>query len=151
MLTHMANANSRDANLRTPSRSPLAMKSQSAGLFESVLRAKTATLSQNGLAGFGAALRRLTTYAASWAEVEPSAAVRRTALRLLRVHPLRAADALQLAAAIAAAHGDPSTLAFMPGDARLSADADIEGFPHTAGSPHRSGAYRVPRQPFRGK
>ena len=42
-------------------------------------------------AGFGAALRRLTTYAASWAEVEPSAAVRRTALRLLRVHPIRAA------------------------------------------------------------
>jgi predicted nucleic acid-binding protein len=62
-------------------------------------------------AGFGASLRRLTTYAAAWAEVEHSAAVRRTALRLLRVHPLHAADALQLAAALAA--------------------ADIEGFPVT--------------------
>jgi predicted nucleic acid-binding protein len=82
-------------------------------------------------AGFGAALRRLTTYAAAWAEVEPSAAVRRTALRLLRVHPLHAADALQLAAALAAAHGDPSTLAFISGDPRLSAAADIEGFPVT--------------------
>ena len=46
-----------------------------------------------------------------------------------RVDPLRAADALQLAAAIAAAHGDPSTLAFISGDDRLSAAADIEGFP----------------------
>ena len=82
-------------------------------------------------AGFGAALRRLTTYAASWAEVEHSAAVRRTALRLLRVHPIRAADALQLAAALAAAHGDPSTLAFISRDARQSAAADIEGFPVT--------------------
>jgi predicted nucleic acid-binding protein len=79
-------------------------------------------------AGFGAALRRLTTYAASWAEVEPSAAVRRTALRLLRVHPLRAADALQLSAALAASYGDPSTLAFISGDARLSTAAEIEGF-----------------------
>ena len=58
-------------------------------------------------------------------------AVRRTALRLLRVHPIRTADALQLAAALAAAHGDPSTLAFLSGDARLSAAADIEGFPVT--------------------
>jgi uncharacterized protein len=79
--------------------------------------------------GHRVALRRLATYAASWAEVEPSAAVRRTALRLLRVHPLRAADALQLAAALAAAHGDPTTLAFISGDARLSSAADIEGFP----------------------
>jgi len=79
--------------------------------------------------GYRAALRRLATYASSWAEVEPSAAVRRTALRLLRVHPLRAADALQLAAALVAAHGDPTTLAFISGDARLSAAADIEGFP----------------------
>jgi len=32
--------------------------------------------------------------------VEPSAAVRDSACRLLRAHPLRAADALQLAAAL---------------------------------------------------
>jgi len=82
-------------------------------------------------AGFRAALHRLAIYASSWAEVEPSAAVRRTALRLLRVHPIRAADALQLAAALAAAHGDPSMLTFISGDARLSAAADIEGFPVT--------------------
>lgn len=79
--------------------------------------------------GYRSALRRLATYEASWVEVEPSAAVRRTALRLLRVHPLRAADALQLAAALAAAHGDPTTLEFISGDGRLSAAADIEGFP----------------------
>ena len=38
---------------------------------------------------------------------------------------------MQLAAALAAAHGDPSTLAFISGDARLSAAAGIEGFPVT--------------------
>jgi len=37
---------------------------------------------------------------ASWAQVELSLAVRRTARRLLHTHPLRGADALQLASAI---------------------------------------------------
>ena len=35
----------------------------------------------------------------SWHEIVPSTALRRTAERLLRVHPVRAADSLQLAAA----------------------------------------------------
>jgi len=47
------------------------------------------------------------------------------------VYPIRAADALELSAALAAAHGDPSSLAFVSGDARLSAAADVEGFPIT--------------------
>lgn len=42
----------------------------------------------------------LATYAASWIEVVPSAPLRRLACRLLADHPLRAADAQQLAAAI---------------------------------------------------
>ncbi len=36
-------------------------------------------------------------------EIDPSDEIRETAARFLRVHPLRAADALQLAAAFAAA------------------------------------------------
>jgi hypothetical protein len=43
------------------------------------------------------ALDRLRSVAASWQEVLPADTVRSTAQRLLRVHPLRAADSLQLA------------------------------------------------------
>ena len=47
------------------------------------------------------AFDRLKQLAAGWHEVDPSDIVRETATRLLRVHPLRAADALQLAAGFA--------------------------------------------------
>lgn len=65
----------------------------------------------------------------SWNEIEPSGELRRTALRLLRVHSLRAADALQLAAALVAADGDPAQLPFVCRDKRLAEAADKEGFP----------------------
>jgi uncharacterized protein len=42
------------------------------------------------------ALRRLRQLSAGWHEVDPSDEIRDTAARFLRVHPLRAADALQL-------------------------------------------------------
>jgi hypothetical protein len=64
----------------------------------------------------------------SWHEIVPSDAVRRTAERLLRVHPLRAADSLQLAAALIAADHDPSTLEMVCLDARLTSAARREGF-----------------------
>jgi predicted nucleic acid-binding protein len=51
------------------------------------------------------------------------------ATRLLRVHPLRAADALQLAAAIIAAEDDPRSLPFVTLDDRLALAAEREGFP----------------------
>jgi predicted nucleic acid-binding protein len=57
------------------------------------------------------------------------ALVRQTAIRLLRVHPLRTADALQLAAAIAAAEDHPATLPFVTLDERLAQAAEREGFP----------------------
>jgi uncharacterized protein len=66
--------------------------------------------------------------AAAWEEVLPTDEVRRTAERLLRTHPLRAADSLQLAAAIAAADGEPATLEFVCLDERLSSAARREGF-----------------------
>jgi predicted nucleic acid-binding protein len=64
----------------------------------------------------------------SWIEVEPTEEVRETARRLLRAHPLRAADALQLAAAFIAAEGRPPTLAFVTLDDRLRTAAAREGF-----------------------
>jgi len=55
--------------------------------------------------------------------------LRDAARRLLRVHDLRAADALQLAAALAAAEGRPMTLTLLCLDDRLGAAAEREGFP----------------------
>ena len=64
----------------------------------------------------------------SWHEIVPSDAMRRTAERLLRTHPLRAADSLQLAAALIAADHDPSNLEIVCLDARLTSAARREGF-----------------------
>jgi uncharacterized protein len=64
----------------------------------------------------------------SWYEIVPTAAVRRTAERLLRAHALRAADSLQLAAALIAANHEPATIDVVCLDARLSAAARREGF-----------------------
>jgi len=75
------------------------------------------------------AIDNLPVLAASWQEIQPAARVRQTAERLLRVHPLRAADALQLAAAIIAADSDPRSLAFVTLDDRLARAAEREGFP----------------------
>lgn len=65
---------------------------------------------------------------ASWTEVLPSEPLRRSAMRLLRVHALRAADGLQLAAALVAADGVPAALEFICHDARLAVAAAREGF-----------------------
>ena len=43
-----------------------------------------------------------------WHQVDPSDAIREAAVRFLRVHPLRAADALQLAAAFVVAERRPA-------------------------------------------
>ena len=75
-----------------------------------------------------AALKAAKRLAAAWHEVVPSNAVRRTAERLLRVHSLRAADSLQLSAALIAANHDPSTLEMLCLDSRLAAAARREGF-----------------------
>ena len=76
-----------------------------------------------------AATARLETLRAAWEEIRPGTRLRQNATRLLRVHPLRAADALQLAAAITAADGDPRTLPFVTLDDRLARAAEREGFP----------------------
>ena len=79
--------------------------------------------------GVSAALQRLRFLAAGWNEVTPSEPVRTIAARLLRVHPLRVADSLQLAAAIQVADGRAAELPFVSLDERLNEAADREGFP----------------------
>ena len=74
-------------------------------------------------------LARLARLAQGWAEVVPSEAVREQAARLLRLHPLRAADALQLAAAVVASEHQPASLPFVTLDQQLAAAAQREGFP----------------------
>jgi predicted nucleic acid-binding protein len=73
------------------------------------------------------ALERLKEAAQTWSEVPPTPTVREQAIRLLRLHRLRAGDALQLAAAIVAADFEPSTLEFVTLDARQAAAAEREG------------------------
>jgi uncharacterized protein len=80
------------------------------------------------------AFARLDGLRASWHEVEPSEDVREAAKRFLRVHDLRSADALQLAAAFFAAESRPSTLVFVSLDDWLLSAARREGF-LTAASP----------------
>ncbi len=74
------------------------------------------------------ALERLDNLAEAWNEVQPIVAVRGAARRLLRVHTLRAADALQLAAAVIVSEGVPSSLEIVTLDERLAAAARREGF-----------------------
>ena len=73
----------------------------------------------------GMALKRLDSLAQSWHEIQAHANVRTASGRLLRVHPLRAADALQLAAAleVIGTTGD----AFVCLDKRLGDAAAREG------------------------
>jgi predicted nucleic acid-binding protein len=75
-----------------------------------------------------AALDVVRALAQGWHEIVPSEAVRRTAERLLRTHPLRAADSLQLAAALIASDHNPRSLELVCMDERLKSAARREGF-----------------------
>jgi predicted nucleic acid-binding protein len=81
------------------------------------------------LADAAVAIDRVRTLRRGWQEVLPSEVVRDTAQRILRVHPLRTADSLQLAAALVAAEREPASLPFVSLDERLSEAATREGFP----------------------
>jgi predicted nucleic acid-binding protein len=77
----------------------------------------------------GEAFGRLDALRGSWIEIEAGDEVREVARRMLRVHPLRAADALQLAAAWLGAERRPASLPLVTLDDRLRAAAAREGFP----------------------
>ena len=72
-------------------------------------------------------LSRLDELCAEWAEVVPTDALRDLARRKLRMHVLKAADSLQLAAALTLARDEPGRLEFVCGDSRLAAAAAREG------------------------
>ena len=74
------------------------------------------------------AFHRLKQLADGWHVIDPSDIVRETAMRFLRVHALRAADAFQLAAAFIAAEQRPSSLELITLDDRLAGAARKEGF-----------------------
>lgn len=61
-------------------------------------------------------------------EVPPSDAIRERARRLIALHPLRAADALQLAAALDWCGGNTRGESFVCLDDRLRGAATLEGF-----------------------
>ena len=71
---------------------------------------------------------RLAALRDGWTEVWDLATVRDRAERLLAVHPLRAADSLQLAAALVACEERPRGMGFICLDRGLCAAATREGF-----------------------
>lgn len=71
---------------------------------------------------------RLAAITSRWIEVAPTNEVRTRAIRLLRTHALRSADAFQLAAALIFCREQTSHLPFLTADLRLRSAADAEGF-----------------------
>ena len=76
----------------------------------------------------GKARAILSALAAAWSEVQPTEMVRVRAERLLSIHPLRAADALQLAAALVWAQEMTRGLDFVCLDQNLRESSLKEGF-----------------------
>lgn len=81
-----------------------------------------------GAAAEGKARQLLDRLSSVWTEVLPGNRVRDHAGGLLLRHPLRAADSLQLAAALVWADGSPGGLGFVCLDHRLREAAIREGF-----------------------
>ena len=81
-----------------------------------------------GEVDFQKAKRRLHDFLNPSFEVTSINQVRNRALRLLEVHPIRAADACQLASALVATKEDPSRLKIVCFDQRLMRAAAKEGF-----------------------
>uniref|UniRef100_A0A7V4AP86 PIN domain-containing protein n=1 Tax=Thermus tengchongensis TaxID=1214928 RepID=A0A7V4AP86_9DEIN len=81
------------------------------------------------LEGYALAQERLRRLKTAWHEVLPGEALRRQALRLLRLHPLRTLDALHLAALTLLAGENPEGVPLVSLDARLAQAALLEGFP----------------------
>jgi predicted nucleic acid-binding protein len=77
---------------------------------------------------FSKAKAQLAALEGAWSEVISVERVRERARRLLEIHPLRAADSLQLAAALLTAEENPQGFAFVTLDRRLENAAEKEGF-----------------------
>jgi predicted nucleic acid-binding protein len=75
-----------------------------------------------------AANRRLALLRKSWREIQPTNRLRDLAEACLDRHELRAAEALQLAAALVWCNQKPKNRAFLCRDLRLREAARLEGF-----------------------
>jgi predicted nucleic acid-binding protein len=74
------------------------------------------------------ALARLVLLRRGWREILPDDSLRELASRLLNVYALRAADSLQLAAALTWCQQQPAQRRFISGDERLCDAAEAAGF-----------------------
>jgi uncharacterized protein len=81
-----------------------------------------------GPTSFDAASLRMNSLFERVYEVDAIQQVKERAMRLLRVHPLKAADALQLAAVMVGTEENVRRLPFMCFDDRLTAAARLEGY-----------------------
>lgn len=86
---------------------------------------RTRKLNDLGVKG---ALSRLDLLSRGWREILPGDPLRDLAMRLLDAHELRAADSLQLAAALTWCQQRPARRIFVCADQRLSTAAKSEGF-----------------------
>jgi predicted nucleic acid-binding protein len=85
-------------------------------------------MQQISQAAYATSMVRLDDARHNWLEVPPSEKLRIDSERLLTAHPLSAADALQLAAALHADGGNPAPPTFVCLDDRLRQAARSEGF-----------------------
>lgn len=88
-------------------------------------RHRERAFSTGELSAYGDRLRQIVHHADT---IAPTDEVRRRAARLLSFHPLRAADALQLAAALVWCEEQPHGETFVSLDGRLRDAASREGF-----------------------
>jgi len=72
--------------------------------------------------------RRMQVLRDGWKEILPEDSILERALQLSAIHPLRAGDSLQLAAALAWCGERPAGRPFISGDRRLCVAARISGF-----------------------
>ena len=91
--------------------------------FERLLRMGQLTVSENAAAG-----ARLEKLRRGWRELQPTEALRSQAETFLMSYALKAADALQLAAAWIWCSGNPQNYVFITGDALLLEAARQVGF-----------------------
>jgi predicted nucleic acid-binding protein len=77
---------------------------------------------------FSKAKEQLAALEKAWSEVISVERVRDRARRLLETHPVRAADSLQLAAALLTSEENPQGFSFVTLDRRLGSAAEREGF-----------------------
>ena len=95
------------------------------------VRSGVARLGRDGAMGpaeIQAAISRIESFWESVNQISLVEAVKPRAKRLLGVHALKAADALQLGAALAAAYDNPLGWEFVCLDQRLGTAARLEGF-----------------------